>query len=214
VSNPSTIEPPRRPGKRARTRQLLIETAATLVRERGFSNVSMEDVAAKAGVTRGSIYGNFRDRHDLFVAVAVYRMPRIVPAPVRGATLQQQMRAIGKAVACAARDNRHNTVYWAAYMQHVLSDQALRQRADTQGRELRKRLVREWAEAVPRRSLSMSLDRFVKIVGAMTSSMIMAHSMSPEDYDEKVIVAAFEALADGAAGRRARPRRSKEPSRA
>jgi AcrR family transcriptional regulator len=208
VSTSSSITAPYPPGgKRARTRKLLIETAAALIREKGFSNVSMEDVAKKAGVSRGSIYGNFRDGNDLFAAVAMYRMPRISPAPQTGTTLREQLRALGKAVAKAANENRHSTIYWAAYMQHALSDKELLRRADVQGREIRKQIAQEWSKVLPPNSLSLSIETFVKVISALTSSLIMAHSMSPSDYDEEVIVAAFEALAgssSSSASKRAR----------
>jgi AcrR family transcriptional regulator len=197
VSRAVHEQPPQ--GKRARTRKLLLETAAALVREKGFSNVSMEEVAARAGVSRGSIYGNFRDRNELLAAVAIYRMPRITPAPVPGMTLREQLRALGKAVAQAARDNRKNTIYWAAYMQHALADEELLRRADVQSREMRRQLTKEWSKAVPAGSLPVSVDKFVKIIGALTTSLIMSHSMSPDDYGEDVIVAAFESLAGPAA---------------
>src|SRR5689334_21753823 len=61
------VSAPKKPvkpgGKRAGTRQALIDAAVALVREQGFANVTMEAVAARAGVSRGSIYGNFRDRN-------------------------------------------------------------------------------------------------------------------------------------------------------
>jgi AcrR family transcriptional regulator len=190
----SAVRAPRL-GKRARTRQFLIDTAAALIRERGFSNVSMEDVATKAGVSRGSIYGNFGDRNDLFAAVAIYRMPRILPQPQTGTTLRKQLRALGKTVAKAAKDNRQSTIYWAAYMQHALSDQELLRSAEVQGREMRKQIAQEWSKVLPPNSLSMPIDTFAKIVSALTNSLIMAHSMSSNDYNEEVIVAAFEALA-------------------
>jgi hypothetical protein len=60
---------------------------------------------------------------------------------------------------------------------------------------MRKQVAREWAAALPANSLAMPVDTFVKVIGALTSSLIMAHSMSPDDYDDDVIVAAFEALA-------------------
>jgi AcrR family transcriptional regulator len=195
VEDSRGVTPVAHVGKRARTRNLLIETAAALVREKGFSNVSMEDVAIQAGVSRGSIYGNFSDRNDLFAAVAMYRMPRILPIPQTGATLREQLRALGKVVAKAATENRHSTIYWAAYMQHALSDKKLLQRTDVEARKIRKQIALEWSKVLPPASLSIPIDTFAKIVSALTSSMIMAHSMSPDDYNEDVIVAAFEALA-------------------
>jgi AcrR family transcriptional regulator len=189
---PPPLEPI--PGKRARTRQKLIEAASALIREKGFANVSMEDVAARAGVSRGSIYGNFRDRNDLIVAVAAMRTPQIMPTPTSGASLGEQMRTMGQAVAKAATAHRHDTVYWAAFMLHALSDETLRQRAETQNRSVRRQMIEAWSKALPADRLPMPAETFIKVLMTLTNGLIMAHSMSPDDFSEDVIVAAFEAL--------------------
>ena len=44
----------------------------------------------------------------------------------------------------------------------------------------------------------MPIATFVKVMITLTNGLIMAHSMSPEDFDEAVIVTAFEALAGSA----------------
>ena len=207
----STAHPIRRPavprGKRERTRQRLIETAAHLIREKGYANLSMEQVAAQAGVSRGSIYGNFKDRNELIVAVAFNRMPRIMLAPMQGASLREQLREMGRMVAKAARENRDNTVYWITYMLHVLGDKQLKQRAALQGREMRKQVAKQWSEVLPADELSMPIEMLVKVLTTLTTSMIVAHSMTPDDIDEKVIVAAFEAFAGNSTSPRAKKSR-------
>jgi AcrR family transcriptional regulator len=50
---------------RARTRDLLIESAAALFAERGVNGTSVEQIAERAGFTRGAFYGNFSDKHEL-----------------------------------------------------------------------------------------------------------------------------------------------------
>jgi AcrR family transcriptional regulator len=189
--------PPATPltGKRARTRRMLIEAAAALTREKGFHNLSMEDVAARAGVSRGSIYGNFRDRNDLIGALAADRAPAILPTPRLGASLREQMHAMGVAVAEAARKHPNDTIYWSAYMTHVQSDAALKRRAEEQQRLIRRHLEDAWLEALAGEAPPMPIATFVKVMIVLTNGLIMAHSMSPEDYDEEVIIAAFEALA-------------------
>ena len=182
------------PGKRARTRQTLIEAAATLIREKGFANVSMEDVAARAGVSRGSIYGNFRDRDELIAAVAIQRTPQVMPTPTPGASLGEQLRAMGQAVAEAATTHRYNTVYWAAFMLHALSDETLRRRSEAMNRAARQQMVEAWTKALPADQLPMPAETFVKVLVTLTNGLVMAHSLSPEDFSEDVIVAAFEAL--------------------
>jgi AcrR family transcriptional regulator len=174
---------------------MLIEAAAAIIREKGYAHVSMEEVAARAGVSRGSIYGNFRDRNDLIAAVATDRAPRVFPAPTPGAGLRTQLNAVGRGVAEAARRHRNDTIYWLAYMTHAQSNPELKRQAAEQGRFVRRLMADAWAKALPAEALPMPVDTFVKVITTLATSMIMAHSMSPEDFGEDVIVAAFEALA-------------------
>ena len=61
-------EPPRT-AKAARTRQRLYDAAWMLFLERGYSAVSMRDVAAAAGLTKTGAYGHFRTKGQLLVEV-------------------------------------------------------------------------------------------------------------------------------------------------
>ena len=51
------------------TRDHLIETAARLFGERGYSATPLEDVVGQAGLTRGAVYHHFKDKRALFEAV-------------------------------------------------------------------------------------------------------------------------------------------------
>ena len=54
----------------ARTRARLIDAARELFPERGYANVSVEDIVQRAGVTRGALYHQFPEgKKDVFVAV-------------------------------------------------------------------------------------------------------------------------------------------------
>lgn len=58
--------------KRA-TRARIVEHARRLFNHRGFSDVSIDEIMAAAGLTRGGFYNHFRTKEDLFVeAVAAY----------------------------------------------------------------------------------------------------------------------------------------------
>ncbi len=50
-----------------RTRQLIIETAAPIFNKKGYAGTSMSDLTTATGLTKGSIYGNFRDKDDVAV---------------------------------------------------------------------------------------------------------------------------------------------------
>jgi AcrR family transcriptional regulator len=50
-----------------RTRRLIIETAAPIFNKKGYAGTSMADLTAATGLTKGSIYGNFKDKNDVAV---------------------------------------------------------------------------------------------------------------------------------------------------
>lgn len=53
------------------TRGELIKAAYQLFGRRGYANVSIDQIAARAGVTKGACYHHFRDKRELFQQVLV-----------------------------------------------------------------------------------------------------------------------------------------------
>jgi len=51
------------------TRAALVGAARALFTEKGFQDATLEDVAARAGVTKGAVYHHFRDKRELFAVV-------------------------------------------------------------------------------------------------------------------------------------------------
>ena len=58
---------------RERTKERLLTAAAELFAERGVNGASVEQIAERAGYSRGAFYGNFEDKHDLVVALLARR---------------------------------------------------------------------------------------------------------------------------------------------
>src|SRR3954453_12260314 len=90
--------------KRDRTRAALLEAARALIREKGYERTTMEEVGRRAGMTTGAIYGNFKNRDELFVALGQAYWPPVVPKVAPGATFAEAMHAIAKATLAAVHD--------------------------------------------------------------------------------------------------------------
>ncbi len=102
----STI-PPRltRAEQRERTREKLLDAAADAFAEHGFEGASIDDIAARAGFTRGAFYSNFADKTELLVTLcdrriagfAHFELPRILAIPE-----EQRLAAVARWLAAEA----------------------------------------------------------------------------------------------------------------
>src|SRR6476660_4838859 len=91
--------------KRDRTRTALLEAARALIREKGYELTTLEDVARRAGMTTGAIYGNFKNRDELFIALGHTYWAPVAPKIAPGATFAEAMHALAEAT-LAAVDER------------------------------------------------------------------------------------------------------------
>jgi AcrR family transcriptional regulator len=182
-------------GKRQRTRAQLLDAARAVIREKGFHAVSMEEVASRAGMSRGAIYGNFRNREDLIFAVVESLWQPVAPALIPGAGLRQQMRIIGEAVADAAERRRPMAVGAASFQVFALSHPRMRKRIARGNAHLYAQIAAELVKFIPESELPMPAERFVRVTHALSDGLTFAHFMTPELIDRDLIVAAFEALA-------------------
>ncbi|HAE68223.1 MAG TPA: TetR/AcrR family transcriptional regulator, partial [Sphingobacterium sp.] len=51
--------------KAEQTRQYIIEKTAPIFNKKGYFATSLSDITTATGLTKGSIYGNFKDKDDL-----------------------------------------------------------------------------------------------------------------------------------------------------
>lgn len=63
---------------RQETRTRLLAAAWDVFADRGFGASSVEDIAARAGFTRGAFYSNFADKDEIFLALMDDRLARRV----------------------------------------------------------------------------------------------------------------------------------------
>ena len=69
---------PKETTKAGQTRQFIIEKAAPVFNKKGVSGTSLSDLTRATGLTKGSIYGNFKDKDEVAVCVFQYNVERLI----------------------------------------------------------------------------------------------------------------------------------------
>jgi len=189
-------------GKRARTRALLVQAAAELVGTKGLEQTSLEDVAQRAGMSRGAIYGNFKDRDELFLAVMEARWQPVVPKFKPGASYEQQMRILADAAIAALPARRMASIGEASFQFYALSHEKMRARFVQINSEAYRRAAEEMLAYIPERKLPMPAQVFVRVLHGIIEGLTFLSFLTPELITAEVIRAAFDALGTSKPARR------------
>jgi AcrR family transcriptional regulator len=191
------VEPRRRPkgDKRDRTRAALLEAARALVREKGYGRTTLEEVAARAGMTTGAIYGNFRNREELFIALGDAYWPPIKPRVAPGATFAEAMRAMATATIEALPDRSVVAQGRLTGIAYTLEHPELQKRVhDFTAASYE--FGAAWLETLADgHNLPMPKDTLVRVIHALIEGLVLQRLLTPELFPDDVIYAAFDALA-------------------
>jgi AcrR family transcriptional regulator len=77
--------------KAEKTRAYIIEKAAPIFNMKGFAGTSMADLTQATGLTKGAIYGNFRDKDEVAIAVYEYNLSLVMKGLRRAAETEETM---------------------------------------------------------------------------------------------------------------------------
>ena len=117
--------------RREQTRQELVAAAEACFVSRGFHASSVEEVAERAGYTKGAVYSNFAAKEDLFFAVYERRVEQVLTEVVPGLRQLGAERAFDE-LAAGALHRRDPDDGWRAvffeFWAHVVRRPELRER--------------------------------------------------------------------------------------
>ncbi len=181
--------------KRQRTRAQLIEAARDIIRTKGFHAVSMQEVAERAGMSRGAIYGNFRDREELIFAVVATLWQPVAPQLRPGATLSELLGSIGQAVAQAAKERRPMAVGAASFQLYALEHPRMAKVVAEENAKIYAQIAQHLTALIPQDRLPMPAETFVRVTHALSDGLMFSHFMAPEQFTDDIIITAFQALA-------------------
>jgi AcrR family transcriptional regulator len=182
--------------KRARTRAKLIQIAAQLSEEKGYEHVTMQEVARRAGMSNGAIYGNFKNRDALLGEIGPAYWPQIRPQVSSGASVAEIMRAVAETLIAVMPARVHLGAGRLRGLAYALGNDALRAQGSKVSAGRYAAAVTWWRERFPDETqLPMKLEDLVRVVGALAEGLTFQRLITPELIPDELIYAAFAALA-------------------
>jgi AcrR family transcriptional regulator len=180
--------------KRERTRAALLEAARALVREVGHEATTLERVAKRAGMTTGAIYGNFKNRAELFIALGQAYWPPIKPDISPGATFAEAMHAFATATLAAVDERAPVAIGRLTGLAYALQNTDLRARVAEVTKDSYE-FGAEWLRRFDAAELPMPREHLVRVIHALIEGLVMQRILTPELCPDDVFYAAFAALA-------------------
>src|SRR5215471_8914951 len=159
--------------KRERTRAKLLEAARSLIREKGYERTTLEAVAERAGMTTGAIYGNFKNRDELFLSLGQSYWPPISPRVQPGATFPEILQAMARATLDAIPDRSTVAVGRLTGLAYTLTHEELRVKvADFTAQSYA--FGEEWLRSVTRPDeLPLPAGQLVRIIHVLTEGLVL-----------------------------------------
>jgi AcrR family transcriptional regulator len=164
-----------------RTVDSVLEAAAQVFAQRGYANTTTNHIAARAGVSIGSLYQYFPSKDAVLLALAERHMERSFAAAMqevgdkRTAPVPELLRALVDALVQAhqAEPRLHRVIFEEARL-----DASFRRRLD----ELEGRAMQIARELIDERCTELAIDNpaiasllVVQILEAVTHSMVVRH---------------------------------------
>lgn len=185
---------------RAQTRERLLAAAEALFVERGVGGASVEQIAERAGFSRGAFYGNFEGKHELVLALLERRTEREL----------EEVSALGEGASSFAevlerlrgfhRRRAEHLEHWyamrAELLLYALRHPEARPRLARREYLARRALAEGVAEALSRHGAAPPADpAFLGlIVHALEDGLTVQRLIAPDGVGGEAAVDAFELL--------------------
>jgi AcrR family transcriptional regulator len=179
VAKPQVSVPAIRTG-RGGGRDRIVAAGLQLFGARGFSDVSMQEVAKTAGVTKAALYYHFADKSDLYTTVALARIAAIHEAmneaANEGGTLEERLVRL----AVVGFERLQADVYAPHLHAHEHLDEAHHQQLHKAMDDLQEPVIRTFAEAGPPDPL-LPPRAASELLGGVLFSLIFVNPDTPDD---------------------------------
>jgi len=187
---------PRTGGKRERTRAALVNAALEIIAERGFAAASLDEIAARAGMTKGAIYSNFSSKAELLLAAMGARGLTLASPRPAAETVAEELTAMARDLVATLAHAKGQESFLAEFQIHALSDV-----------ELRKGLAAAYADSFTGTAdyLSRLKDRnpattpreLAVALQSIALGFVIQSFITPDEVTGEVVAATLDAFAKG-----------------
>ncbi|HVZ30373.1 MAG TPA: helix-turn-helix domain-containing protein [Asticcacaulis sp.] len=182
--------------KRLRSRAAIIAAATEVVARRGIMAATLDEIAKRAGMTKGAIYSNFASKDDLVLAVLDARQMTFVPDLASGASAEALLQGMGRALLARLDEIRADGRFIAELQFYAVQSPELGRRlADRYSQSftmIADQIVMHYGGTLP-----MPPRSLVVAVQCLALGFIYQALMTPDEVDEAAVMGAFTALARG-----------------
>ena len=184
--------------RRQRTRERLVAAAGETIAEKGFQAATLDEIAARAGLTKGAVYDNFDSKDQLFIAVVLQasreRMERFQWPAGRSGSVRERLQRLGQAVAADAPSAVREAPLRAEFLLYTLTHAEMRRRIAEQA-VLRLRLVEDkLLQLFSPEELPLTPERFVLLIESVVPGLMFIRAQAPDLVSDAAIVELFEGL--------------------
>jgi AcrR family transcriptional regulator len=180
------VEPLTPERRKELTRQTLVEAAAEVFAEKGIPGASLDEIAERAGFTRGAIYSNFGGKDDLILAVLDW-FNRTTLAEYSTPEGDPRIRAGDTAAAAEMwrkplQGHPELPLLAMEFRLHALRDPAFRERLAAAHREQVQRIADYVVQGMQGQAVRLKIapDEFAEIAWAASEGLVLFASVDEE----------------------------------
>lgn len=181
--------------KRAATQQRLIEAAAEAIGEKGFHAVTLDQIAARAGLTKGAVYDNFPSKEALFLRMVNARrslMP--IPQMPKSEPLEVRAEAFAQAVIAEIKARKGQAPIRAEFLLYSLSRPELLAGVAEWTRKGFALETERLLELFDADELPMDPASFILLLEAMLPGLNFIKAQTPEIVTDDAVLEIFRGL--------------------
>jgi len=145
-------------------------------------------------MTTGAIYGNFKNRDELFIALGQTYWEPVAPKISPSATFAEAMDAMAKATLAAVDERAPVAIGRLTGLVYTLQNAELRSRV-AEVTKASYEFGAEWLRSFDPAELPMPPEDLVRVIHALIEGLVMQRILTPELCPEEVFYRAFAALA-------------------